>query len=458
MRIVFVTIIVLAVFAGSAAFGEEPTLPIGLSDEPQLPFGIDQPDSATLQQEQVAELPFTYSGFLESRAGVRTSEDNMQKDATIGEMRTHLEVERSASGYALRLATDLVVDTVANRYPLDLENGQGFLDLREASALVRLGEQSDLRFGRQILTWGVGDYIFINDLFPKDWKSFFVGRDDEYLKAPSDAVRFSNFNEYINLDFVYTPRFDPDRFIDGERVSFFNPALGGHAGRDDRVMVDQRAEWFSEDEMALRFFRNISGIEVALYGYLGYWKSPAGSDFVSGRVIHPRLNVYGASARGVLLSGVASTELGYYDSRSDSDGDDPSISNSEWRALFGYDRELFSNFSMGAQYYLELIEDYAAYSSTLPPAVPKRDKERHLLTLRLTRMLLDQNLKLSLFQFFSPSDQDAYSRVSGNYKFSDNWSAEAGLNAFYGRRNYSFFGQFEDASNVFLALRYGFVG
>jgi hypothetical protein len=73
----------------------------------------------------------------------------------------------------------------------------------------------DVKLGRQILTWGTGDLIFINDLFPKDWISFFIGRDTDYLKAPSDAIKVSLFGEQANLDIVYTPQFDSDRFIEG---------------------------------------------------------------------------------------------------------------------------------------------------------------------------------------------------------------------------------------------------
>ncbi|MFW6031595.1 MAG: hypothetical protein ACOC9T_03300, partial [Myxococcota bacterium] len=32
---------------------------------------------------------------------------------------------------------------------------------------------------------GTGDLVFLNDLFPKDWRSFLLGRDLDYLKAPS---------------------------------------------------------------------------------------------------------------------------------------------------------------------------------------------------------------------------------------------------------------------------------
>ena len=99
-----------------------------------------------------------------------------------------------------------------------------------------------ITLGRQILTWGTGDLVFINDLFPKDWVSFFIGRDVEYLKAPSDALKVSAFSGWANLDLVYTPRFDADRFIDGRRLSFFNTGRGRLTGRDAVVLVERPAE------------------------------------------------------------------------------------------------------------------------------------------------------------------------------------------------------------------------
>ena len=45
-------------------------------------------------------------------------------------------------------------------------------------------------------------------------------------------MRVSAFHELANVEVVYTPRFDADRFIDGSRLSYFNPALGRIAGRD----------------------------------------------------------------------------------------------------------------------------------------------------------------------------------------------------------------------------------
>ena len=95
--------------------------------------------------------------------------------------------------------------------------------------------------GRQVLTWGTGDLLFLNDLFPKDFVSFFIGRDDEFLKAPSNSLKFSSFARAANLDLVWTPIFASDRYITGERLSFYN-AMGRRQSqcRDDGSAVRGR--------------------------------------------------------------------------------------------------------------------------------------------------------------------------------------------------------------------------
>ena len=69
---------------------------------------------------------------------------------------------------------------------------------------------------------------------------------------------------------------------------------------------------------------------------------------------------------------------------------------------------------------------------------------------------MNQNLRISLFLFYSPTDQDAYLRPNANYKINDYWIAEIGGNVFIGEKDESFFGQFEDANNVYASIRYGF--
>ena len=78
------------------------------------------------------------------------------------------------------------------------------------------------------------------------------------------------------------------------------------------------------------------------------------------------------------------------------------------------------------------------------------------MTLRLIKLLLRQNLKLSLFAYYSPSDNDAHLRPQISYKLTDNWLLVGGANFFLGQSDATFFGQFEENSNAYAGLRYNF--
>ena len=445
----------------------EPALPAGLGGaeneaEPALPAGLGEETDGEAYEAEGAKggvfgaLPFDLTGFFDARGGARTQDDSTQDVATLGEIRAHIEAEKGWRRVSARVALDLLYDAVAEDHGVDLETGDGWLDLREAFVAGRAGPLLDLKLGRQILTWGTGDLIFINDLFPKDFVSFFIGRDTNYLKAPSDALKASLFTDWMNLDLVYTPRFDADRYLDGDRLSFFDPATGDTIGGDDVISVDRPDRWFEDDEVALRLYRSLGALELRGYGYYGFWKSPAGADLTTGRATFPRLAVYGASARTPFAGGIANTEAGYYDSLDDRNGRDPLIRNSELRLLAGYEREIARDLTAGLQYYLEWLLDYGAYRDSLPPGTARRDEHRHTLTFRLTQLLLRQNLELSLFVFWTPSDDDAYLRPRVSYKLTDRWRVEAGANVFVGARDETFWGQFQKNTNLYGAVRFGF--
>jgi len=278
----------------------------------------------------------------------------------------------------------------------------------------------------------------------------------EYLKAPSDAVKASLFSKYANLNVVYTPAFDADRYIDGRRVSFWNDTMGRRVGRSTPIMEDRPSRWFTDDEIAARLYKNVGGYELAAYYYHGFWKSPAGLDPADGDATFPELAVYGASIRGTVGRGIGSFEAGYYDSMDDSGGRNPFVRNSELRAMIGYEQEVATEFTASAQWYIEHMMDHEDYSRTLPPGATRLDEDRHVLTLRLTKLLMSQNLRLSLFTFYSPTDNDTYARPIINYKVDDHWTVEAGGSVFSGENRRSFFGQFVMNSNAYVAARYSF--
>ena len=171
------------------------------------------------------------------------------------------------------------------------------------------------------------------------------------------------------------------------------------------------------------------------------------------------LSVYGASARGPIAKGIGNVELGYYDSRQDRSGNNLLIRNSEFRFLLGYERdlpEIAHDLTVGFQYYVEWMADHDDYLDSLPPGAPKADERHHITTFRITKMLMNQNLTLSMFTYYSPSDCDAHLRPKLSYKIDDHWSVQVGGNVFMGKYNHTFFGQFDRNSNVYASLRCSF--
>ena len=96
-------------------------------------------------------------GFLEIRGGLRLQNDPYEKDATIEEARLQTDLSRDFDRLELKLKFDLIGDAVVEEFDADL---------REFTLSFTPLDNMDVKVGRQILTWGTGDMLFINDLFP----------------------------------------------------------------------------------------------------------------------------------------------------------------------------------------------------------------------------------------------------------------------------------------------------
>ena len=427
-------------FFGLVVFGsvwaQEPALPPGLGEE-ESEEEETEPQKKTLADR----LPAGLNGFVEARIGPRLRSDPAHsKNVTLAEARLQMAYDRTWRHASLETKGDLIFDAVLE----DVET-----DLRSFRLTFRPAGPVDLRLGRQVMTWGTGDLLFVNDLFPKDWRSFFIGRDEEYLKAPSDSLRIGWFPGKVGVDLVYTPEFESDRFIRGERISFWDPVAGGFRG-DAMPLAFDRPD---DDEVSIRVYGNAGSYEISGYGYTGFWKSPGGFDSITMQATFPRLDVWGASVRGPLGPGIGNVEAGYYDSRDDPQGVDPFTNNSEVRLLAGYELELAPELTGGFQVYVERMLDHDAYRVNLPAGKP-RDENRYVLTTRITKLLKSQTLIPSVFVYYSPSDRDGYLRPKLAWKRSDRQIVEFGVNLFFGRDDFTFFGQFENNSNVYAAVRF----
>jgi len=451
-------LVVCAVSLPSQAAADAPPLPAGLapagSGEPALPAGLGGEAGSASREAGAADEAGGKPGlvrFWDTRLGVRTQDDDLvDDDFTMAETRLRLEYQQQWEQADFVLKSDLLFDALADDRGIDIEKREGWLQLREVKLGLQPHSGVDMALGRQVLTWGTGDLVFINDLFPKDFNSFFIGRAEEYLKSPVDALRVSAYFDLFNVDLVYSPRFDSNLYLDPQRLSFF-----GSPG-DAELRVDMPDDWFSDDEIYVRAYRRLGSWELALYGYDGFWKGPQGFDLDRQVHLFPRLAVYGASVRGPLAGGIFNAEYGYYDSKDAGLHGSDHAPPSEQRLLLGYQRELARELSLGLQYYLTRIDDYGDYRDDRLPGSPDRDRNRHVVTARLTKLLMNQDLRLSLFAFMSPSDEDGYLRPQLHYKLDDRRSVEVGGNVFFGEDDDTFFGQLSDNTNIYTAFRYDY--
>jgi len=361
-------------------------------------------------------------------------------------LRLELSGDTAKGNLSFLFKGDLFHDAVTNK--VDGVVREAYLDYSRA--------RFDVRLGRQIVTWGVGDLLFINDVFPKDWSAFFSGRPLEYLKVGVDAAMLHMATPALNIELVVIPFFEPDNLPAPGRFFFFDPL----ANVSNRTRSEP-ANTAGNTEFALRLYRRIADSDVSLYAYRGYWRQPS---FRPDQLplptelqgFYPRLTVYGASAQRNVGAGLVSVEAGYYDSQDDRQGADPAIPNSQFRFFVGYQRQVGSEFTVGAQYSAEVIKNYDAYKQSLPPGFPLQDHARHVLTVRLTRFFKYQTWKLSFFSFYSPTDQDALLIPEVWHAFSDRLSLAIGANIFEGRRPTTFLGQFDGNDNLYIAVRFDF--
>lgn len=375
-----------------------------------------------------------WSGYLELAHSSRLDRNPLfDERATRSELKGQVEVGHAGDGFELSGKLDVHVDAVADE--LDF-------DLREALLSLPLGARAHLQAGRQVLSWGLGDLLFINDRFPKDFVTPLAGGEDFYFKAPSDTLRLA-LSGWVNVDLAWTPTFTPDRYIDGSRLGFFDPGSGTLVGGADLVRAREPHPDLAGGEWALRVHRSADGVEYAGYAYRGHDKQPLGAD-ADGRPAHWRRDSAGFSVRAPFAGGIVSLEAGREWPREPSGVPAWVPAKSAW--MLAYEKEWLPKFTAGVQLYGEHHADASGNASALAGA------DRHLVSLRLTRQALRDKLLLSAIQFWSPDQHDRWLRATASYRIDDRWLVGASANLFGGAAA-RFFGQLDPEDNAGLWLR-----
>jgi hypothetical protein len=385
-------------------------------------------------------------GFLQGNYSLDTAHANPDGgDFKLAEERLQLKLDVSKDPFHLFVKADGWYDDIARNW--DSEWREGYVDYTASNW--------DTRVGRQVITWGLGDLVFINDVFPKDYEAFFSGRPLEYLKKGIDGAKIGIYPGFASFEVIAIPFFTPNTFPASDRFWIFDPAAGLPRDKEKPSVT------LENTELALRAYREIAGFDVSIYFYRGFFRQPSAAPDnpvmpAKLTLFYPKLSEYGISLQGKALDGVLSLEAGYYDSRQDRNGSDPMIPNSQTRFLIGYQKQLWEDFTIGLQYYGEYMHDYSAYKKNLPEGFPKEKRLHDLVSVRLTQFLAHQTLKLSFFAFWSLSDKDYLINPEVKYNFTDHiWAAIGGM-VFGNGEEWSQFGQLDRNDNLYMQIRYEF--
>ncbi|MBI4649926.1 hypothetical protein HY745_01250 [Candidatus Desantisbacteria bacterium] len=108
-------------------------------------------------------------GFGLGTYSFRTKSDEKDRDLILSEEKLRLDINSysQTSDANFQAKIDFIHDGTINETKIDLRE----------MYINSTGKNYDIRIGEQVITWGTGDLLFINDIFPKDWNAFYSGQD-----------------------------------------------------------------------------------------------------------------------------------------------------------------------------------------------------------------------------------------------------------------------------------------
>ncbi len=226
-----------------------------------FPAGLFLFAACILSSSNAAASDISLHGFLQGNYSADAASSNPDgADFKLAEERLQLKLDASKDPFRIFIKADGFYDHIDEKPKSELR--EGYLDFTSS--------KWDGRVGRQVITWGVGDLIFINDVFPKDYEAFFSGRPLEYLKKGIDGAKIGIYPGFASFEVIAIPFFTPNTFPSPNRFWMFDPM----PGVTDREKVKPPVT-LGNTEIALRAYRDIAGFDVSFYAYRGFFRQPS---------------------------------------------------------------------------------------------------------------------------------------------------------------------------------------
>lgn len=384
--------------------------------------------------------PVEVHGFLQTNNSLRLfRSDDFASQLLKGEQRGQLELTHKSSGWDANVKLDFFYDAVESEASTQLR--EGFVSY--------YGKNLDLRVGKQIITWGVGDLVFLTDVFPKDWAGFITGAPIEYLKKGSTGLRANYGRKGVGVEAIVIPEFERDVFPTSDRLSFFAP----YPQAANHVLAPSE-----RPEYGLRLSKELKGFSTSLYLFSGRDPSPIvhfDQPTSTATTRFGSLRMAGLSTQGNTKLGLLSGELAYYRTE-DRAGTDPEVNNPSLKALVGLERTLKGNETLGFQFIQDWMLNYGAYRDSLPGVFPSRDSVLNTMTVRWRNSLRNDTFKPTVFGLYNLNDRDWFVKAEAQVEIRPGLWYLVGAYLFGGAAPHTMFGQLAHDDNLYFTVRSSF--
>ena len=351
-------------------------------------------------------LDYSIKGFVDTYHAVRTeSPFNWMSSRT--RVRGEFKLEYNDCGAFV--SANLVYNAL-------LPEMSGF-QLREAYAYWD-NPHWDIRFGKQIISWGVADGLRVTDLIsPMDYTEF-LAQDYDDIRIPVGALRIRYIHDSWNLEAVAVPV--PEFF----RLPT-DPSNPWSVGILPQEVKPERV--FKNMEYGARFSCFLGGVDFSLMALRTWTKMP---ELQGDHIGYHRLTV---------LGGDVSIPFGNFVFRGEAADNIDDDGHHQGSVLGGLD------WYPGADWNLSVQFNHIWQG---------RGESSSLATLRISKALLNNSLTLSTFAYADVHDGGVFNRLSADWAATDQIHALLGYDFFYAEKG--MFARYAHNDEVWIKLKYNF--
>ena len=309
-----------------------------------------------------------------------------------------------------------------------IENQTGAF-LREAY-FDYAGKFLEVKAGRQIVTWGVADGLRLTDLIsPMDYTEF-MANDYDDIRVPVNAINLKYPGESFSAEVVFVPV--PEYFV--IPTSDDNPWQMPVPNGMRMDLSDTPAKHIKNSEVGGRFRFFLENLDFSLTALHTFNKSPVmivnfdpetKSAVIKG--VYEPMNVVGGDVSIPAGEIVIRGEVAVYF------GEPIALKNSmdywfrkSFNGLIGIDWYAGNNWTIMAQYMHKVIMDYRDVLGT--------EQNTSMITARISKEVLNNTLKLSVYGMFDVDNVGFYVRPAADYLLNDQITLSLGADWLGGRR------------------------